>query len=95
MKSLLFILGTILVQTCSKQSAAGVEFRGLLEKRGITTYQYGTHVISDTKKTYALRSELVVLDAYVGKTVTVKGVKIPGYPVDGGPEFLEVSEVQP
>ena len=95
MKSLLIILGTMLVQTCSKQEAAGVEFRGLLEKQGITTYQYGTHVIGDGKTSYALRSEKENLDKWAGQTVTVKGVKIPGYPVDGGPEFLEVSEVNP
>ena len=95
MKSLLFILGTILVQTCSEQSSVGVEFRGRLEKQGITTYQYGTHVISDTKKTYALRSETIDLDKYAGKTVSIKGVKIPGYPVEAGPEYLEVSLVLP
>lgn len=85
----------MLVQTCSEQSAAFVEFRGLLNKQGITTYQYGTHVIGNSSKTYALRSETIDLDKYVGKTVSIKGVRIPGYPVDGGPEFLEVSVVLP
>lgn len=83
------------MQTCSKQSAALVEFKGRLEKQGITTYQYGTHVIGNGSTTYALRSETIDLNDYNGKTVTVKGVKIPGYPVEGGPEFLEVSVVQP
>lgn len=69
-------------------------FKGLLEKQGITSYQYGTHIISDKDKTYALRSSKINLDNYVNQTITIKGNKIKGYPVDGGPEYIDVKEVQ-
>lgn len=70
------------------------EFKGLLKKTGVTTYQYGTHTISNEGKTYALNSSVFNLDNYINKIVTVKGEKIKGYPVDGGPEFIDVKEVE-
>jgi len=70
------------------------QFKGLLKKQEITTYQYGTHTISNEGKTYALKSSTINLDTHVNKTATVKGNKINGYPVDGGPEFIDVKEVQ-
>jgi len=67
-----------------------VEVSGVLEELGITTFQYGTHTIGG----YALRSSSVSLDDFVGQSVTVVGTKIAGYPVDGGPEYLDVTEVK-
>ncbi len=70
------------------------QFKGLITKQGITTYMYGTHVISDERTTYALKSDTINLDAYIGKNVTVKGAKMEGYPLDGGPEFINVKSVE-
>ena len=67
-----------------------IEATGVLRTQGITTYQYGSHVLGE----YALRSSSVNLDDFVDQTVTIVGEKIDGYPVDGGPDFLEVSEVR-
>lgn len=69
-------------------------FKGLLEKQTITSYQYGTHIISNKDKTYALKSSTINLDTYINQTVTIKGNKIKGYPVDGGPEYIDVKEVR-
>jgi hypothetical protein len=69
----------------------GITATGVLERQGITAYQYGTHAITDEASgtRYALRSYLD-LDGYVGQRVTVTGT-----PVDGGPVYLEVTKVEP
>src|SRR5262245_10517826 len=48
-----------------------VTAEGVIQKQGMTTYQYGTHVLKDSnKKTlYALTSKSQKLDTYVGKQV--------------------------
>ncbi len=71
-----------------------VEFKGLIIKQGITSYMYGTHTITGNNKTYALKSSTVNLNDYVDKTVTIKGSKIDGYPVDGGPDYIDVKVVE-
>ena len=73
---------------------------GMLEKLGLTTYMYGTHAITDEASgtRFALKSTAdgcVDLDSYVGQRVAVSGWVVPGYPVDGGPPLLEVTEVRP
>lgn len=97
----LFTLISILLVSCTRKPVATVtketysfQFKGLLKKQGITTYQYGTHTITNEGQTYALKSSAANLDNYIDKTVTVKGEKIKGYPVDGGPEFIDVKEVE-
>tara|TARA_B100000497_G_C7379300_1_gene243207 strand:+ start:384 stop:542 length:159 start_codon:yes stop_codon:yes gene_type:complete len=51
---------------------------------------YGTHVIED----YALRSNIVDLNNYINQDVVIIGYKIDGYPVDGGPDYIEVQEIK-
>lgn len=70
---------------------------GTIQKSGFTTYMYGTHVLKDDngKTLYALKSDTINLDDYVNiKNITVKGSLIPGYPVDGGPDYFNVIEVE-
>jgi len=43
----------------------------------------------------ALQSNVVNLDAFLGQLVEVVGALVPGYPVDGGPPLLNVTEVWP
>ncbi len=73
---------------------------GTLERQGITTYQYGTHVISDEASGafYALNSDIIDLDAYIGQRVTVYGIPAPGHEsgqVEGGPPLVYVTGVTP
>ncbi len=73
---------------------------GVLEKPEATTYMYGTHAITDeaSRTRYALRSEDVDLDAYVGERVTVHGTLVPGYEsgqIEGGPPLLNVTRIEP
>jgi hypothetical protein len=84
---------TLTACTSSKKSTAELTLTGTIQPTGITTYQYGTHTIQADGRTYALRSTVVVLNDYNNKQVVVKGSKIAGYPVEGGPDFIEVSSV--
>lgn len=77
---------------CKTYSHYDVEVTGSIQEQGMTTYQYGTHVLQG-EVMYALKSDDIILNNYIGKTVTLKGVKVDGYPVDGGPEFLLVLEI--
>ncbi|MBT8220657.1 MAG: hypothetical protein KJP00_12580 [Bacteroidia bacterium] len=83
--------------SCSKDNTQNeiLELTGTLKEQGITTYQYGTHTLTTSDTFYALRSSVLDLDQYVDRQVTVTGRKINGYPVDGGPEFINVTFVEP
>lgn len=67
--------------------------KGILKEQGITTYQYGTHTISGDDAFFALSSGEVDLAPYVGKQVEIRATRIAGYPVDGGPVYLQVKKV--
>ncbi|WP_316738987.1 hypothetical protein [Pedobacter aquatilis] len=66
---------------------------GTIQKLGMSTFQYGTHVLKTADKTYALKSTFS-LDPYLDKTVTIKGKKVKGYPLEGGPELVDVTLVK-
>ena len=73
---------------------------GTMEGLGITTYQYGTHGVTDEASGafYVLSSDVVDLDAYAGQRVTVYGALVPGYEygqVEGGPPLVDVAWVEP
>lgn len=96
MKKILVLLITGLIMSgcsCIKQSPGNViQLSGKIEKLGMSAFQYGTHVLKSGTKTYALKSSKVNLDNYLDKQVMIKGTKIAGYPVEHGPEFIEVTE---
>ncbi len=76
------------------------QLTGVIEKPEVTSYMYGTHSMTDEVggDLYALESEVVDLDAYVGQRVTVFGASVPGYEngqVEGGPPLFEVTRVEP
>lgn len=86
-------------------AAKKVFLAGVLSKPEATAYQYGTHALTgrlitgDPAKApaatlFALKSGKVKLDAFVGKKVIVTAVKIDGYPLEGGPDFYEVTAVE-
>jgi hypothetical protein len=77
-----------------------VSATGVLERPEITTYMYGTHAVVDEAAgdRYALQSESVELDGYLGQRVTVYGLPIPGYEngqIEGGPPLLNVTRIEP
>ncbi len=71
-----------------------IEYSGTIKAAGITTYQYGTHILERDDDFYALKSAEVDLANFEDKEVKLWAEKIAGYPVDGGPEYLEVKKVE-
>lgn len=69
---------------------------GMIEKQGMTMYQYGTHkLVSDKGETiYALTSDSINLDLYIGKKIELLGDKVEGYPISGGPDYIEVKKIK-
>ncbi|WP_316814718.1 hypothetical protein [Pedobacter nyackensis] len=93
---LLLVIGFAIVGCSGVKPAADqnlVILGGKLEALGMSTFQYGTHILNSGATTYALKSSKVDLKTYAGKNVVVKGLKVAGYPVDGGPELIDVQEV--
>jgi len=89
---IIIIIICLSVISCDKKDGNPdtIEIIGTIQEQGITTYQYGTHTVSG----YALRSNAVNLEDYMNQNVTVVGYKIDGYPIDGGPDYIEVEKVK-
>jgi hypothetical protein len=66
--------------------------QGIVRKQGMTTYQYGDFILihRDGHTVCAMRNGEVRLEDWIGQYVEIKGATIPGYPIDGGPEYVEV-----
>lgn len=98
MKFLSIIFGVVFLlfaATCNQAKISDtMEITGELQPRGITSYQYGTHVINSKNKVYALKSDKISLGDYEGETVTITGKKVEGYPLEGGPVLLEVLKLK-
>lgn len=100
MKNIIILLAIGLSMAgCSTTKSSGgqnlVQLTGKIEKLGMSTFQYGTHTIEAAGKSYALKSSAVDLNGFTGKEVTLKGTKVAGYPIENGPELIEVTEVKP
>ena len=98
MKTFTLISISLFLMACSSQKNNNEktnmsEYTGLIQKQGITSYQYGTHTLTTKDSFYALKSETVDLDKFLGETITVTAESIDGYPVDNGPVYLNVSGV--
>ena len=92
MKKLILLVSILTLSlSCEKNMTTliPIEITGIIQKQGVTSYMYGTHVISG----YALRSNSILLDNYINYNVTIVGYKIYGYPVDGGPDYIEVTDI--
>lgn len=93
---LLIVIGLAVAGCNSVKPAADknlMVLHGRIEALGMSTFQYGTHTLKTNDKLYALKSSKVDLKSFEGKDVVVKGLKIAGYPVDGGPEFIDVKDI--
>lgn len=85
------------LSACSPQRNIGssnVELTGTVQESGMTTYQYGTHTLQTSDRKFALKSDSLDLNIFVGQKVTVKGTKVEGYPVENGPELINVINVK-
>ena len=99
-KRFMVLLGMLALATAVPALAESEpQLTGVIEKPELTTYQYGTHSMTDEVggDLYALESDVVDLDAYVGQRVTVFGSFVPGYEngqVEGGPPLFSVTHVE-
>ncbi len=82
--------------TTPHKSVASIKVVGTLLPQGTTSYQYGTFILVDEngKTVYALKSDAVQLLNYKGKKVSLTGMLIEGYPIEGGPPYLDVLTVE-
>ena len=90
----IWLILLIFSATCSGIREEGIEVTGTIKEQGFTTYQYGTHTLTSAEDFYAIKSDSIDLNLYLNKEVTVKASKIEGYPVDGGPVYLEILEIR-
>ena len=98
-------LTAVVLLSCTgvpEEKAGGAEYqvaaRGRLVELGMTVWMYGTHGLVDPdtgEYLYALTSDSVDLERSEETVVTVRGNLVEGYPVDTGPPYLEVYEVEP
>jgi hypothetical protein len=54
---------------------------------------YGPHTIINEEKLHAIISTKINIQDYKNQTLTIYRNKIIGYPVDGGPMFVDVKRV--
>ncbi|MFD1094669.1 hypothetical protein [Salegentibacter chungangensis] len=102
MKLLSLSFGMVLLlfaSTCNNSSSQEpqeelIEVTGTIEAIGMTSFQYGTHLLKNEEEMYALKSDKLDLSAYEGKEVKLTAKKLEGYPVDGGPDYLNVIEIK-
>ena len=77
----------------SANNTSKITLTGKVEKLGLTPFRYGTHSIKMHGQIYAIKSASINLDNYLDRQVTLKGVKVAGYPLEGGPELIEVTDI--
>lgn len=70
-----------------------IQLSGKMEKLEVSGFGYGSHIINSDGKNFALTSKQVDLNKFVGKWVVVKGKKIDGYPLEGGPDYIEILHI--
>ena len=92
-----FLLIGFLFASCNRDSELlSTRSYGTIEMQGHTTSPYGTHILTDVSGNtlFALFSEEINLDDFIGKTVSVKGHLMKDYPVGGGPKLMQVTKVK-
>ena len=79
--------------SCNEKMST-LQFSGELEPRGMTSFQYGSHLLLVNDSLYALRSSTVDLASFEFKNVTLSGNPVEGYPIENGPVLIEVMKIE-
>jgi hypothetical protein len=96
-KLIISITIVVVLSSCAAQNGPDkIRAQGTIEKTEMTYYQYGTHIlVSEAGETlYALRSSTYELDEYQHQKIELTGTPVKGYPVEGGPDYLEVTGIK-
>ncbi len=82
--------------TCNMFNFGEISAKGKIEVLEVSTWMYGSHILLDENgsSSYALTSDIIDLNKYNNSVVTVYGDLIDGYPVDSGPEYLNVTYIK-
>ena len=93
---LLISLSLLVSLSCSlSESQYDIETEGVIEELGASYWMYGTHVLKqDDQILYALRSSDIELELYEESTVIILGNLIEGYPLEGGPPYVDVKKIK-
>ena len=78
---------------------------GTLSKAEVTSYQYGTHELKGNfldgnpdnagkDFLFAILSDELNLDEWLNKKVIITGNKVAGYPIENGPELINVTAIE-
>lgn len=79
----------------STKKAQGTSvYEGILKVQGFTTYQYGTHTLTNGSNVYALTSDTIILDDFDSEYVEISAKRVDGYPVENGPIYLNVKTIK-
>ncbi|MGE5458803.1 MAG: hypothetical protein ACM3RX_10650 [Methanococcaceae archaeon] len=92
----IFLISFLFISCKSDINSTGnISSSGVIKVLEASAWMYGTHIFVDNKGKviYALRSSQINLNNYIDMRVTISGDLVKGYPVDGGPEYLEVKSV--
>jgi len=96
MKKLIILFALIIFCfSCEDYDPAVIGTTGIVKAWHCNYHMYGTHKLESNTGgvLFALTSSSVNLDDYEGVYVEVIGKRIDGYPVDDGPEYIEVHTV--
>ncbi len=95
-KYLLIFVISLFCLSCSEDVAPskGVHSAGIVVENSASFFMYGSHLLIQEEDSiaYALTSSTINLDVYVNQKVHISGKAIAGYPVAGGPVYVEVYE---
>jgi hypothetical protein len=86
-------------RSSERSSGEPVTAEGRIEAAGMTIWMYGSHVLvgSGGEPRYALKAAEnagIQLSRWEGLRVRLVGRPVEGYPVDGGPVYLQVTSVK-
>jgi hypothetical protein len=89
---MLLVLCCLSCKSTKKTQGTSV-YEGVLKVQGITTYQYGTHTLTNESTVYALTSDTLILDDFDSEYVEITAKRVEGYPIDNGPVYLNVKTI--
>ena len=71
-----------------------IQITGTLEPIGLTSFQYGSHILIREDSLFAIQSSEIDLAEYEFKTVIITGYEVEGYPIENGPMLIEVDALE-